>query len=107
MFGDLYRIQSPYSDKGFYSLMYSSKDKKQAVLYAFCIKYQGRTHLPLLKLYGLDPQKKYKIKEINTNKSCFWGNNQIFSGEYLINEGINPKLQKCFDSAIFLLEEAQ
>lgn len=107
MFGDLYRIISPYGNKDFYSFMYVSKDKKRAVVYAYCLEYLGRTHVKQLKLNGLDRNKKYKITELNTSKSTFWGNEKIFSGEYLINEGINPKLQKCFESAIFSIEEVQ
>ncbi len=105
MFGDLYRIISPYDDKGFYSLMYVGKDKKRAVLYSYCIAFQGRTHTPQLRLNGLNPDKKYKITELNTGKSGFWGDGKIFTGQYLMNEGINPKLQKCFESAVFSIEE--
>lgn len=38
-------------------------------------------------------------------KSVFWGNNQTFSGEYLMNEGMNIKLTQCNSSAVFYLEE--
>lgn len=105
MFGDLYRIQSPYEPGGYYSLMYTAKDKSRAVVFAFCIDYQGRVLTPKFKLNGLDPNKKYRLKELNVKKSKFWGNGEVFSGEYLMNEGINPELQKVFDSAVFSLEE--
>lgn len=107
MFGDLYRIISPYDGKGFYALQYVSKDKKRAVVFDYCFEYQGRTRSQTLKLNGLDPDKKYKITELNVAKSSFWGNNEIFTGEYLINEGINPKLQKIYDSVIFSIEEVK
>ena len=107
MFGDLYRIASPYDNHGYYSLMYASKDKKRAVVYGYCINYRGRGLTPKFKLRGLDPNKKYILKEINkiNNKSNFWGEGQVFSGEYLMNEGINPNLKKIYDSAVFSLEE--
>lgn len=105
MFGDLYRIVSPYENQGFYSLMYVGKDKKRAVVYGYCIDYQGRTLTPQFRLNGLDPNKKYLLKELNVDKSDFWGDGKVFSGEYLIHEGINPKLQRCFDSAVFSLTE--
>jgi len=105
MYGDLYRILSPYEKKDFYSFMYVSKDKKRAVVYGYCLDYFGRTRVKQIKLNGLDPNKKYKVTELNVEKSSFWGNNKVFSGEYLMNEGINPKLQKCFDSAVFSIEE--
>jgi len=105
--GDLYRINSPYDGTGYYSLAYVSKDKSKAVLFGFCINYQGRTLTPKFRLNGIAPDKKYKLKELNVTKSKFWGEGEVFSGEYLINEGLNPQLQKVFDSGVFLLEEVK
>ncbi len=101
-FGDLYRIKSPY-DSDFYSLMYVSKDKKRAVVFAYCLHYQGRTQIPVLKLHGLDETKSYKVKELNVEKSSYWGSGKVLDGDYLINAGMNPKLVKVYDSAIFYL----
>lgn len=107
MEGDLYRIISPYEGKGLYAIMYVSKDKKRAVVFDYCFEYQGRTrNSQLIKLYGLDPSKRYRVSELNVEKSNFWGNNRVFGGDYLIHEGINPKLEKMYESAVFLLEEA-
>ncbi|MDD3078738.1 MAG: alpha-galactosidase [Paludibacter sp.] len=105
MEGDLYRILSPYNNHGYYALSYISKNKKRAVVFGFCFEFQGRTITPLLQLNGLNPYKNYKITELNTEQPTFWGDGLIFSGQYLINEGINPKLQKCYDSIVLLLEE--
>lgn len=107
MFGDLYRINSPYDGTGYYSLMYASKDKSRAVVFGFCIDYQGRTLTPKFRMNGLDPHKKYRLKELNVTKSKFWGDGEVFSGEYLMNEGINPQLQKVFDSGVYSLEEVK
>lgn len=105
MQGDLYRIISPYEGKGLYAIMYVSKDKKKAVVFDYCFEYQGRTlNSQAIKLNGLDPDKKYKITELNVEKSNFWGNNKVFTGEYLINEGLNPKLEKMYESAVFSIE---
>lgn len=108
MLGDLYRIISPYEEKGLYSIMYVSKDKKRAVVFDYCFAYQGRTHnSQAIKLNGLDPDKRYKVTELNVEKSNFWGNGKVFSGEYLINEGLNPKLEKLYESAVFSIDEIQ
>jgi len=107
MFGDLYRIFSPYDGQGYYSLMYVGKDKKRAVVYAYSIKYHGPDLTPKFRLNGLDPQKKYLLKELNVTNSGFWGNGKVFSGEYLMGEGINPKVQKIYDSAVFSLTEVK
>lgn len=102
--GDLYRLASPY-EGGHYALMYVSKDKKRAVVFGYCIKYQGRTQTPLFRLYGLDENKSYKITELNTTTPLYWGNGHTFSGLWLKNEGINPQLVKLYDSGIWLLEQ--
>ena len=63
-FGDLYRLRSPQQDS-FSALMYVSKDRKEAVLFAF------RTHQPFIPqlepqppVYprGLDPQMNYAVE---------------------------------------------
>lgn len=106
MLGDLYRIISPYDNEGLYAIMYVSKDKKRAVVFDYCFEYEGRTgNGKAIKLNGLDAKKKYKVTELNVSKSNFWGNGKIFSGEYLINEGLNPRLEKIYDSAVFSIEE--
>ncbi len=102
--GDLYRIASPYDGEGFYSLMYVSKDKKRAVVFGYCIKYQSRTLVPKFRLRGLDPEKNYLLKELNVDKSDFWGDGKTFSGSMLIGEGINPHLARIYDSGIYYLE---
>ncbi|MCM1503114.1 MAG: alpha-galactosidase [Bacteroidales bacterium] len=103
-YGDLYRIHSPYGKGDHYALMYVSKDKKRAVVFAYCLKYQSRTLLPQFRLYGLDPDMKYSLKELNVKKSRFWGSGKSFEGSYLINKGINPQLVKLYDSSVFYLE---
>jgi len=107
LFGDLYRTLSPYDNHGYSSLMYVSKDKREAVLFVYCFEFQGRNILPRLKLNGLDCGLKYRIEELNVDSSVFWGNGSVFSGQYLTNEGISPKLQRCYDSAVFLIKSVE
>lgn len=104
--GDLYRLCSPH-DGNHYALMYVSKDKTRAVVMAYCIRFQARTLKPLFRLQGLDPNKKYSIKELNTDEPSFWGDGKVFDGKYLINHGINPFLLKLYSSAIFMIEESK
>lgn len=102
--GDLYRIASPYDPEGFCALMYVSKDKTRAVVFAYCIKYQGRTIKPQFRLRGLDPEKRYRLTELNVDRSKFWGHGKTLGGDFLIEKGINPDLCKIYDSAIYYLE---
>jgi alpha-galactosidase len=85
-YGDLYRLHSPYDEKGYSSSMYVEKDKSRAVIFTFRFKYAGRDADCLLKLNGLDPAKRYRIREINlTDKPVFWGDGK----EYLQIIGIS------------------
>ncbi|MDE6147998.1 MAG: alpha-galactosidase [Bacteroidales bacterium] len=102
--GDLYRLMSPYESGDHYALMYVSKDKKRAVVFAYCIKFQGRTLIPVIRLHGLDTCLKYSIRELNVKKSRFWGSGKVFGGDYLTSHGINPQLTKIYDSSVFYLE---
>ena len=102
--GDLYRIGTPYDDTGYYGMMYVSKDKKKAVLFTYCIRYQSRTLIPKFRLHGLDAKTRYTVREQNTDKKRFWFDGGTFTGEYLANAGINPNLSKIYDSAVFVLE---
>lgn len=104
--GDLYRIISPYEKGGWASLMYVSKDKKSGVVFAFSTELHNRGQFLTVKLNGLDPSKKYRVEEINCgNKLYFWGDKKTFTGEYLMNAGIDLTLSKQFDSAVLKLTE--
>lgn len=102
--GDVYRLASPY-DGDYYALMYVSQDQRRAVVYAYCLKYQNRAvGAHAFRLDGLDPSRRYKVTELNVNRSCWWGSGEIHPGDFLMNGGFNPILLKTFDSAIFYLE---
>lgn len=101
--GDLYRLLSPY-ETDFYSVMYVSKDKKRAVMFAYSLEYHGRVMAPHVHLYGLDPSLKYTIKEQNVDKSGFWGDGRTFGGDFLVSAGVNLPLKTIYASGIYLLE---
>ena len=89
--GDMYRLVSPYGSNHT-SSMFVGKDKKTAAVFAFDIhpRYAEKT-LPV-RLQGLDADKKYRVKEINMmpgSGSSLKGNDQVFSGEYLMNVGLD------------------
>ena len=104
MQGDLYRIGSPYDESGCYGVLYVSKDKRQAVLFAYSLRYQGRSLIPKFRLDGLDPKAGYAVRELNVDKPRFWFDGKTLSGELLMNAGINPHLSKIYDSAVFILK---
>lgn len=89
--GDMYRLVSPYSGSHT-STMYVGQDKSKAVVYAFDIHPRyGEKTLPV-RLQGLDATKKYRVKEINLMpgaNSSLPGNGEVFSGDYLMNVGVD------------------
>ncbi|MCD7901047.1 MAG: alpha-galactosidase [Bacteroides sp.] len=89
--GDLYRLVSPY-EGNHTSSMYVSKNKQSAVVFSFDIhpRYAEKS-LPV-RLQGLEKDRKYRVKEINLMpdaNSSLSGNDQVYSGEYLMNVGLN------------------
>lgn len=89
--GDMYRLVSPYGSNHT-SSMFVGKDKKTAAVFAFDIhpRYAEKT-LPV-RLQGLDINKMYRVKEINMmpgSNSSLKGNDRVFSGEYLMNVGLD------------------
>ncbi len=88
-FGDIYRLISPYEGLNVASLMYVAKDKAEAVFYWYKLEHFKNIHLPRVKLAGLDPQKLYRIEELNCidiEPLPFEG--QTFSGAYLMDVGL-------------------
>ena len=89
--GDLYRLVSPYGSNHT-SSMYVGKDRKTAVVFAFDIHPRyGEKTLPV-RLQGLNSDQMYRVKEINMmsgSSSSLKDNGQLFSGEYLMNVGLN------------------
>lgn len=106
-FGDLYRLVSPYDENGWSSLMYVTKDKSQAVFFAYSLKYHGRTTYFETKMNGLNPNKNYIVTEINNrdNHHSFNGNGKIYSGEYLMKVGLSLNIGNPFDSSVLLVTE--
>ena len=89
-FGDLYRLVSPYDDKGFASLMYASPDKDTAVFYWWKIANFYDEHFPRVRMAGLDPDRRYKVTELNRidlRPLIFEG--KTFTGRYLMENGLD------------------
>ena len=88
-FGDIYRLVSPYDGFNIASMMYCSQDKSQAVFYWWKLEHFCDEHLPRVKMAGLDPDRMYRIKEldrIDNRPLPFEG--MSFSGRYLMSTGL-------------------
>lgn len=88
-FGDLYRLASPYDEKGVASLMYVDESKDNAVFYWYKTKSFRNEILPRITFDGLDPDKVYTVTELNridTKPLSFEG--KSYSGAFLMSSGL-------------------
>lgn len=108
-FGDLYRLVSPYDNKGIASLMYVSPDKDRAVFYVYKTAHFLNQTIPCVKMAGLSPQKKYRLIELNSEDEGKKGilHDKIVSGKILMEEGINVPLKNEYASAVLELQEVK
>jgi alpha-galactosidase len=104
-FGDLYRLVSPYEGNRAV-LMYTNETKTKAVLFSYTLNTLFKEIYQKVKLSGLDATKNYTIKEINlfpNTKSKFTNDGQTFSGDYLMNIGLNVSSNTPLTSNMFEL----
>jgi alpha-galactosidase len=86
--GDLYRLISPYNENRAV-LMYVDSLQTKAVLFSYNLHVRYGEDFEPVKLQGLNPVKKYTLKEINIEggKSSAL-NNKSYSGDYLMKVGL-------------------
>ena len=88
-FGDLYRLHSPYNGDNLASLMYVAENKEKAVFYWYKLECFKNEHFPIIKMRGLDPEKKYKVHELNRiDKSPLPAEGKVYTGSYLMAHGL-------------------
>ncbi|QNF34768.1 alpha-galactosidase [Adhaeribacter swui] len=107
--GDLYRLANP-RDNDFASVMYVNEAKNRAVMFNYLVSNRyGAGTLSPVKMGGLDPNKKYQVKEINLypgTQSSITGNTS-YSGNYLMTVGFNPNVNARRTSVILEITEAR
>jgi len=98
-FGNFYRLNDYYNNN-IIAWNYVSDDKKEAFLAYFQIIKKPNEPLRRIKIKGLNPRYNYKTRELDKED-----NNEIYSGEVLMNIGLNiPKLCGDFQSVIWRLK---
>jgi len=106
-FGDLYRLISPYEENRA-ALMYVDENKSNAVLFIFNLNTRFSEIMTNVKLNGLQPDKEYRIKEINLfpgTKSECRENDKILSGDYLMKVGVSSSTSNALTSSVFEISE--
>ena len=88
-FGDLYRLLSPYDNKGAASLMYVNPEKDVAVFFWWKTDPSYGQKMPRVRMAGLNPDKLYTVTELNridNNPLPFEG--KQFTGKFLMESGL-------------------
>ena len=96
--------------------MYTSPEKDKAVFYWWKTEHFVNQHLPRVTLAGLDPDKKYRISELNridNQPLAFEG--KTFSGAFLMENGleipythrVDYHKQNDYASRVLYLEEVK
>lgn len=87
--GNLYRLQSPYDNKGVASLMYVSDNRDKAVLFWYKTETFAGQKLSPTVLAGLAPDRSYKITELNPiDVVPLAVEGKLFSGDLLMSNGL-------------------
>lgn len=107
--GDQYRLSNPWQND-VASVMYTNADKSTGVLFNYLVnnRYEKGSKEPL-KLKGLDAGKRYKLSEINLYPDTKSNINSetVYSGEFLMMIGFNPKVNANRKSVIIKIEEVK
>ncbi|MCD2422589.1 alpha-galactosidase [Niabella pedocola] len=107
--GDLYRLVSPY-DESRAVIMYVNTTQNRGILFNYFTNLRKKDSFSKVRLQGLDPAKRYRIREINLFpgvKSVLPENEHIFSGAYLMEVGLNlaaGKLQSLTSNIVEIAE---
>jgi alpha-galactosidase len=91
--GEQYRLANPY-EQDIAAFLYVNPDKSRAVVFNYLASTRQKiTATPRpVRLAGLDPQKSYRITELNLypgTKSTLPAD-KVYSGDFLLKVGFNP-----------------
>lgn len=108
--GDQYRLQSPYENP-FGSFQFVDAQRNKSIFFSYLItnRYDINYSIEPVLLKGLDPNKKYRLKELN----MFPGiespidDSAIYSGDYLMKVGFNPDVSKDRSSVVLEITTVQ
>ncbi len=90
MDGTQYRLVSPYQGNHM-AVNYVSNDRDTAVLFAYDIHPRYQEKLLPVRLQGLDPDKLYRVEEINLmpgTRPALKAHGKTLSGDYLMKVGL-------------------
>lgn len=103
--GDQYRLSDP-KHHSVASMLYVDEAKTSAVMFNYLVnnRYEEGSKQPVL-FNGLDPNKQYRIEEINLypGTSSAINSSGVYSGEFLMTVGFNPVVNTSRTSVVLKL----
>lgn len=105
--GDLYRLVSPYEEERAV-LMYVNSYKSKSVLFSYALHPRSFNKFSPVRLQGLDPNKNYRIEEINKalgSRSKFLLEGKTITGDYLMKVGLSLPNNSDLTSAVIEISE--
>jgi alpha-galactosidase len=98
--GNLYRLERP-EDSESSRVEYVAQDGAQAVVFAYLHSQHYGLAQSLIRVKGLDPQSKYRVRPLDPDK--YTGEDNV-SGAVLMGRGIDLALAGDYDSTAVVLE---
>jgi alpha-galactosidase len=107
--GDQYRLSDPRTES-VASIMYVDSLRSTGVMFNYLVNYRygEGSKFPIL-LKGLDPAKKYQLKEINVypGTRSVIDSEKIYSGDFLMRIGFNPQVNASHTSVVIQINEVK
>lgn len=107
--GDQYRLSDPRKES-VASIMYVDSLRSTGVMFNYLVNYRygEGSKFPIL-LKGLDPAKKYQLKEINLypGMRSVINNEKTYSGDFLMRIGFNPQVNASHTSVVVQINEVK
>ncbi len=101
--GDQYRLASPW-DNPYAAIQYSDAKQDHAVVFGFVVtnRYDYHYSIDPIKLKGLDPAKKYQVKELNVypGQQSQVDETAVYTGDFLMTVGLNLELTRGHTSMV-------
>lgn len=108
--GAMYRLVNPH-ENDIAALMYVNPDKSKAIVFNYLVNNRyaiTATERPVV-LNGLNPNKKYTVKEINLypGVTSSIASGKIYTGDFLMKAGFNPNVNLKRTSVLLEINEVQ
>ncbi len=95
--GDCYRLSSPW-ERPYASVLLVDAKKERAVSFNYVVsnRFEFTYSIAPIKLEGLDPDKKYRVRELNVYPGTTTSIDEkaVYSGEFLMRVGFNPDMNQ-------------